>query len=260
MRRLLLPLFFLTALGPGCLREPPPKVNVAGADNDAKFLSQSLTAAERERFYHLTMGSEIVPLDWLRALDSASTGQPFLDNIERFGLISDPANEDGLPIGLTAAPSKDARFAGKMVGITCAACHTGEITYRGKTVRIDGGSSLFDAEAFTTDLVTSLITTFKSPEKIIAFVKRQLAAGPLAAQRLLSGNNLAAIEKSFTELHQEEQKSLKTLKIDLDMQLHSDFEAGKAKLQTFIGKIDLGALPEKSPPTSRPMPARCAKR
>ncbi len=238
----------------GCLREPPPRIKVAGPQDQIKVVNQGLTATERDRFYHLTMGSEIVPLAWLRALESVSTGQPFLDNVERFGLIPDPASADGLPIGLTAAPSKDARFVGKLVGFNCAACHTGEMTYQGKTVRIDGGSSLFDAEAFTKDLLGSLITTFKSPEKFVAFVKRQLqdkehadrlAADHPAAYRLLSGNGLAALEKAFAKLHQEEQKSLKNLAIDLDMQLHDDRAAAKTKLQELIGKIDLGELPEK---------------
>jgi mono/diheme cytochrome c family protein len=249
MRFLRLALVLWPVFCAGCLREPPPIVKGHGGRNDVNFIDQGLTAADRDRFYHLTMGSEIVPLAWLRALESISTGQPFLDNAERFGLIPDPDSDDSLPVGLTAAPSKDARFAGKMVGFNCAACHTGEMTCHGKTVRIDGGASLFDAEAFTKDLLVSLIATLKSPEKLVAFVKRQLqepeyAAAKPAAHRLLSGDNLAALEKAFAKLHQEEQKSLKSLAIDIDMQLHDDRAAAQAKLRELIGTIDLGDLPE----------------
>lgn len=177
MSRRCLPLILLCALMMGCPRTPPPnpEVVVAPPKNvEPEVPRQGLTKAERDEFYHLSMGSELIPLAWLQALDSGTSDKPFLDNMERFGLILDPDNVDGLPIGLTAAVSKDARFAGKMVGLNCAACHTGELIYKGKSIRLEGASSLFDAEAFTKDLLTSLAVTFKSPAKLLAFVKRQI--------------------------------------------------------------------------------------
>jgi hypothetical protein len=36
-----------------------------------------------------------------------------------------------------------------VLGITCAACHTGELFYNGKAIRIDAGPSLIDLQKFT---------------------------------------------------------------------------------------------------------------
>ena len=82
----------------------------ADPDEDLLRLDSGLSDAQRQEFYHLTMGSELMPLAWLRALDSAATGKPFLEQVERFGLLPDAENPDHLPVGLTAAPSRDSRF------------------------------------------------------------------------------------------------------------------------------------------------------
>ena len=134
--------------------------------------AQGLTGEEREQFYHLDMGGEIIPLDWLRGLESSRTGQQFLENIERFGLLPDPVNRDGLPVGLTTAESRDSRLVGKMVGINCAACHTAELSYRGQRLRIDGGTGMFDATAFATELTESIAATLGSTKQLLAFVAR----------------------------------------------------------------------------------------
>ena len=65
---------------------PPPPVD---GDN-------GLSDADRSTFYHLSEGGEIYPLDWLLALE-VETGtrdgrpevRPFLDNIERYGMLPD---------------------------------------------------------------------------------------------------------------------------------------------------------------------------
>lgn len=134
--------------------------------------AQGLTGEERARLYHLDMGGEIIPLDWLLALESSSTGKPFLENIERFGLLPDSTNRYGLPIGITAAESRDSRLVGKMVGLNCAACHTAELTYRGQRLRIDGGAGMFDAAAFATDLSQSIAATVGNTKQLFSFIGR----------------------------------------------------------------------------------------
>lgn len=133
---------------------------------------QGLTAAERDRFYHLTMGSELFPLDWFHALESKQTGKPFLEDCDRFGLIVDANDPNGLPVGMTAMDSPDLRLAGRMVGLNCAACHVAELTYQGKSFRVDGGSSMIDVTAFFTDLIQSTASTFEDPPKLLAFIAR----------------------------------------------------------------------------------------
>ena len=84
-----------------------------------------LSDADRAGFYHTPEGSEIFPLDWMLALKNAKTKKLFLDDPERYGLLPEkkgPKNPYGLPVGLTAAVSRDTRFASiEMVGVNCAA-------------------------------------------------------------------------------------------------------------------------------------------
>src|SRR5262245_60173102 len=133
---------------------------------------QGWSAADRELFHHGSMGSELLPLTWMQALTSALTGKPFLDGIERFGLLPDLQNPDRLPVGLSAVASRDLRFTDKVVGINCAACHTAELIYQGKRVRIEGGSGLFQVDAFAAELTASLKATAGDPKELVAFLGR----------------------------------------------------------------------------------------
>src|SRR5689334_17299643 len=58
--------------------------------------TSGLTAAQRERYYHHTQGSEILPWILLTAVDVADAGssKPFIENLERYGLMPDPARHD----------------------------------------------------------------------------------------------------------------------------------------------------------------------
>jgi hypothetical protein len=76
---------------------------------------------------------------------------------ERYGLITQPANPetnpDGLPIGISKTVVTEARWkgqqAGEFAGLTCAACHEGQLNYKGKHIRIEGGvGNMFDIMAY----------------------------------------------------------------------------------------------------------------
>jgi hypothetical protein len=131
----------------------------------------ALTEEERNLFYHLAEGSEQLPLWMVRALRNPNDrGKFFMENPERFGLISDPTNADGLPIGVTADETVDLRFLGViMMGFNCSACHVNEITYADNRLRIDGGPSRFNTETFGTELSTAIKETLK-PLHLIQFI------------------------------------------------------------------------------------------
>ena len=138
--------------------------------------TNGLSATERQKFYHLPEGSELYPYAAARALISSQTSKPFLENLERFGLVPDPVSEDnpmGLPVGITAAAR---RGVGKvqMVGVNCTACHVGQFSYNGHDFRVDGAPNLFDIEMFYADLAESSKATINDPEKLWAFIKRFL--------------------------------------------------------------------------------------
>lgn len=54
-------------------------------------------------------------------------------------------------------------------GVTCAACHTHDIEFNGKSIRIDGGSSQADIESFLRDLGSALQATVESQDKLKRF-------------------------------------------------------------------------------------------
>jgi hypothetical protein len=130
-----------------------------------------LTAREQQLFHHLAEGSELIPLAWVRAMRNPDDRSKFfLENPERFGLIADPANVEGLPVGVTADETVDLRFTGIiMMGFNCSACHTNQITYQGNRLRIDGAPARFNAELIGTDIGRGLRETLK-PLHFLQFI------------------------------------------------------------------------------------------
>ncbi len=109
------------------------------------------TAETRADFYSRDQGSRMMPLAWLQALKQLD-GQPFLaDNLARYGYLANPANHNGLPVGFTTSGATGV----EIVGMTCSACHTRQITAEGKTYRIDGGPAIVDFQSFLADLDAS---------------------------------------------------------------------------------------------------------
>jgi hypothetical protein len=171
---------------------------------------QGLGPDKQKDLFHRSEGIELVPLAWMKALKSIKTNRPFLEFPERFGLIPDPANPDGLPIGITASPSRGSEFLGRMVGINCAACHVGAVTFHGQNIPLLGGPSLFDLNAFYQELFASLGVTLKdegSREQFLADLAGQgdvegailtqqvLAAAAIASQ--LGGDELKGTARLF---------------------------------------------------------------
>jgi hypothetical protein len=144
------------------------------------WAEQGWTEEQRE-FYHFTsQGTIIMPVDWFMALEQPPTGiidlidpiseQPPLSNpdyLARFGLISSPKstlNPWGLPVGLAVA-GDDSPARGS-VGTTCAACHTGELRYRGHSFRVDGAQAMADIVGLIEDSYKSLLATQASSESL----------------------------------------------------------------------------------------------
>ena len=72
------------------------------------------------------------------------------DYILRFGFIKASRNSDnphGLPVGFATTPGQNlpgVTYSSEAVGFTCAACHTGQLTYGGKRYIVDGGPAPTD--------------------------------------------------------------------------------------------------------------------
>lgn len=114
------------------------------------------------QWYHSPIGARIFPYDWFLALLS---DELFRNNLYRTGFWSDPDHPDRLPVGISKTQSPDLPMPS--VGVTCAACHTTQFTYKGTIHRMEGGTSLQFNFRFLRTLVESLrevLTTAKFPD------------------------------------------------------------------------------------------------
>ncbi len=165
----------LVILMAGCSRknsEPEQQPKVAA--ETLTYSENGWAADERAQYYHLAEGSELMPYALLANLSSSATGKPFLEGMERFGFLPDasgPTNPHGLPVGVTVSRSRNAGTAGiEIIGFNCAACHVGELTYRGKRVRLDGAPAMINLQKYQVEFKESLDATLHSPEKLLALI------------------------------------------------------------------------------------------
>jgi hypothetical protein len=181
--------------------------------NEVVWLPQNWTVDQRHRYYHTAQGSELLPYAWFLALEqprfSLGGAPPFRDDayMQGFGFIPDQAHElnpDGLPVGF----ARDDRFVDPytgqkliVLGISCAACHTGEIFYGGKAIRIDAGPSLIELQKFTEALGLAITWTYYDPFRFHRFANRVLGPNhPSADQARLRQAMKYYLDTTFTEL------------------------------------------------------------
>jgi len=129
----------------------------------------------------------MLPYAWFLNLEQPTARTRFADaaNLRGMGFLVDgvsPTNPDGLPVGFARDVDP---VRGDAIGLTCAACHTGELEYHGVAVRIDGGQSLADLEQFQDGLLASLQATLASPAKFNRFADAVLGSGDAAARAAL---------------------------------------------------------------------------
>ena len=105
---------------------------------------------QRQFYYYTPQGTTVKGLQyaWFSALELPFGKAKFADPdyLARFGFLTEPGqratalNPGNLPVGF--ARHQDNESGVGYLDITCAACHTGELRYRGQAVRIDGGAAL----------------------------------------------------------------------------------------------------------------------
>jgi hypothetical protein len=105
------------------------------------------TREDMDFFLHGSMSTEVVPE---RVLKAFMTSYPDLfhgNDLSTFGLLPDVSG--GWPIGISRREVPHLAHLSS-IGINCAACHVGEITFgaAANPVRVLGMTSHFDAEAF----------------------------------------------------------------------------------------------------------------
>lgn len=168
---------FLTGPKVGAIVEglTPPALRSVDVEPDPKALNQNWPKEVSQRFHSISQGTRTLPLplSWFRALEQPkrnllalpfSESDLFIENdyLLRFGFIKGEEsayNPFGLPVGFAVTPSqKLPGVSGQhdAVGLTCAACHTGQITYGDQLYLIDGGPAVTDLGLLTEALGAAL--------------------------------------------------------------------------------------------------------
>ena len=154
------------------------------------YLNQGWSQEDRDWYYHFSQGSAFLSYDIYLNLEVADS-QELLRSGARYGLLPEPANSynpDGLPIGIsktTVATPIKGWPAGDYAGVTCAACHEGELTYKGKRIRIQGGNSrTIDLQGLARGLDDALQATLTDAAKFNRLAARLGASSTDARDKL----------------------------------------------------------------------------
>lgn len=182
----------------------PPDIPKATPIKEVRWLEQNWSPEERFWFHHVSQGTSTLPVPyvWFLALEQPELslfGTPGLlsdsDYLRRFGFIPSPrqigaaagstyqrhnfhGNPDGLPVGFSKMSGSLDPATSEMlpdqIGFTCAACHTGQMEYKGTNIRIDGAPAVTDLGKFRTTLGLALAYTNYVPGRFGRFAKRVL--------------------------------------------------------------------------------------
>lgn len=145
----------------------------ANAGESALSLDQGWDKAMQEAFYFTPQGSRLMPYKWFLALETATGTTRFSSpaNMTRYGWLHygrSRLNPDDLPIGFVKDPAS-VPGTGQWVGMTCAACHTGEVIAKGTPIRVDGAPSMANFGMFTDELSAAIQATLLNEKKFEKF-------------------------------------------------------------------------------------------
>ncbi|MBK9305621.1 MAG: hypothetical protein IPM58_00640 [Nitrospira sp.] len=216
---------------------------------EVRWLEQGWSRDERFWFHHISQGTATlpVPYKWFLALEQPELSLLSLPGLfsdrgylSRYGFIPSPqqvgtrtthhdnylsflGNPDGLPVGFSKLPAAQDPVTGAMqpdqLGFTCAACHTGQIEYRGTSLRIDGAPAMTDLGTFRHALGLALAQTDTVPGRFRRFARRVLSEDHTAEQAAQLQGQLKALLARIQQL--------KTI---TDTVAHQNVEEGFARL------------------------------
>ena len=142
------------------------------------YLNQAWSEQDRADYYWTSQGSALISYDIYLALQQAGSADLFSSaaHSDRMGLLLDGSdsknNPDNLPIGVTKTVVSAGQFAGTYMGLTCAACHTSQLQYQDKQIRIDGGvGNRFTVVPWLNSLSDSLNATLGDQSRFQSMLK-----------------------------------------------------------------------------------------
>jgi len=163
-------------------------------------LQQGWSVEVQDRAWFDSFGSRLIPTAWLKVLEQAGSEERFMADahMDALGFLvqaATPHNPDAFPVGFTHDLDRQGR---DWTGLGCAACHTGEVRYRGRRIRIDGGAGMLDFNGFEAQLIDSLQATLADAAKFERFAN---ALGIGGGQRKELESDVKALSAALAERH-----------------------------------------------------------
>ena len=170
----------------------------------ATTLDQNWSEQDRTLWHGATQGSRLIPVAWFNALEQPGGEDLFLDPayMRRFNYVPSPSGN--LPLGFVYDETPDDNLSftkvrwkegqgnqERWVGMTCAACHTTQITYQQHVLQIEGGPSGADFQSFMEAFLSALAQTRDDPQKFDRFAKRVLGTADIDANRTMLKQSFA---------------------------------------------------------------------
>lgn len=195
------------------------------------YVEQGWEASDSLWFYNTTQGSNLLPYDFFVELEQANSTDKFIDSahIDSLRYLPQKAtkfNPDALPVGFVKDIYKDKDY----VGMTCAACHTGQVNYQGKAIRIDGGPATADMDKFLLALQEALVATENDPDKKKRFIDNVLLRDTLLRD-VIAGDGYKTAQQIEADLTEWSNRIAIYNTLN-----HSDLSYGYARLDAF-GRI-----------------------
>ena len=179
-----------------------------GAFAGERTLCQNWNEAEQQKFWFLSQGSQLLPYRWFLALEQADSEVPFRDAAHMDALRYLPqrptqANPDGLPIGFTRDTARGndayAAISAQWLGLTCAACHTGQVEFAGSRMLIDGAPTMADFEGFMHALEAAMAATLADDAKFARFAAQVRTPGTSDVTLRRQLGEMLAIRRAWNE-------------------------------------------------------------
>lgn len=158
------------------------------------WLEQGWTDTERLQYHYTSQGTATIPMpyEWFVSLEQPlskdikkdiqhkTLSEPgYLSDTLGFipGVQDDQLNPKGLPVGFALQPNFPNEVLERRVnalGLTCAACHTGQMEVNGQRIMFDGGAATSDLTALTAVVAKTMLETRMLPTRFNRFAKRVL--------------------------------------------------------------------------------------
>jgi hypothetical protein len=225
---------------------------------------ESWNTDNRDWFHHASQGTATLPIpfEWFMALEQPGinlfgAGERVTDPdyLTRLGYIQSDVsrfNQSGLPVGFAVdydvtSPVDGRRY--NAIGFTCAACHTGQMTYQGTSIRYDGGPAMTDVTRLTNVLFLAMFENNYSTVRFNRFAARVLGDRNTAVNRTqlkkdFSKNLMALIDQQLATIDAQEQATiLRDIEAGTESHTLKDIaRTVKANLRNIEGFTRLDAL------------------